>query len=132
MEIKAIIVGHMIRNKSNGNVVCESYEIAESAWQRTRGLMFRGGLPRGHGLLMTFQKGSKPGIWMLGMRFPIDIIFLDSGKRVTKVVENARPIGLSWRSWRIFRPEKPARFVLELPAGMARESRIRIGDVLGF
>ncbi len=122
----------MIRNKSRGTVLCATHEVAETGWQKTRGLMFRKVLPQGHGLLMKFEKESRPGIWMLGMRFPIDIVFLDSGKRVIRVVENARPLGLSWRSWRVYFPPRPVGFVLELPAGRARESRTMVGDEVGF
>jgi uncharacterized membrane protein (UPF0127 family) len=122
----------MIENKTKGTVVCRTHELADSSWSRTRGLMFRKDLPREHGLLMTFPGGSRPGIWMLGMRFPIDILFLDSEKRVIKIVGDVRPLGLSWRTWRIYSPGRPASFVLELAAGKARESGTSLGDRLVF
>jgi uncharacterized membrane protein (UPF0127 family) len=121
----------MITNKTKGTVLCKTHEVANTPWQKTRGLMFRKALPDGHGLLMVFDPPSRPGIWMLGMRFPIDIAFLDSSKRVMGVVENARPLGLSWRTWRVFYPPGPVRFVLELPAGKVRETRTATGDGLG-
>jgi uncharacterized membrane protein (UPF0127 family) len=120
----------MISNKTQGTMLCETYELAESPWSKTRGLMFRKDLPRGHGLLMTFPEGSNPGIWMLGMRFPLDLVFLDSEKMVVKVVENARPVGLSWSTWRIYKA--PASFVLEIPAGKIKESKTLVGDRLEF
>ena len=122
----------MIQNKTQGTVLCESHEVADSGWSKTLGLMFRKELSGNHGLLMTFDGESRPGIWMLGMRFPIDIIFMDSEKGVVGVVENARPLGFSWRTWRIFKPETPASYVLELPAGRAKETKTRIGDILRF
>ncbi len=122
----------MIRNITRGTVLCDTHEVAGTAWQKTTGLMFRKELPEGRGLLMTFSGDSSPGIWMLCMRFPIDIVFLDSGRRVIRVVENARPLGLSWRTWRIFFPPGPAKFVLELPAGRAGKSKTRTGDKLEF
>lgn len=122
----------MIRNKTKETVLCESHEVADSPWKKTRGLMFREALPGEHGLLMVFEPPSRPGIWMLGMRFPIDIVFLDPDRRVIRIVENARPLGLSWRTWRIFFPPGPSSFVLELPAGRASETRTLVGNELDF
>ena len=118
----------MITNKTRGTVLCKTHEVAGSSWQKTKGLMFRKSLPGGHGLLMAFDPPARPGIWMLGMRFPIDIAFVGQDKRVIKVVENARPLGFSWRTWRVFYPPEPARFVLELPAGRIQESGTARGD----
>jgi uncharacterized membrane protein (UPF0127 family) len=122
----------MITNKTRGTVLCNTHEVAESSWQKTRGLMFRKALPGGHGLLMVFDPPARPGIWMMGMRFPIDMVFLDSSKRVIRVVENARPLGFGWRTWRVFYPPGPAGFVLELPAGKVRETRTATGDSVAF
>jgi uncharacterized membrane protein (UPF0127 family) len=122
----------MIVNKTRGTVLCRTHEVADTPWKRMIGLMFRKALPGDHGLLMLFDPPSRPGIWMLDMRFPIDIVFLDSQKRVIGIVENARPLGLSWKTWKIFFPPGPAGFVLEIPAGRVGESRTYIGDELGF
>jgi uncharacterized membrane protein (UPF0127 family) len=122
----------MITNRTRGTVLCRTHEVAGTPWKRATGLMFRKALHEGHGLLMPIDPPSRPGIWMLGMRFPIDIVFLDPEMRVIGIVENARPLGLSWKTWRIFFPPGPAGFVLEIPAGRARENRTCIGDELKF
>lgn len=120
----------MITNKTRDTVLCETHEVAESHWQKTRGLMFRDSLPHNHGMLFTFFRPSPAGIWMFGMRFPIDILFIDSGKKVLRVIENAKPLGLSWRTWKLYIPPSPASYVLELPAGGARKTST--GDILDF
>ena len=122
----------MIRNKTRGTALCETFELAESPWGKARGLMFRKELAEGHGMLMRFPGGSNPGIWMLGMRFPIDIVFMDSRKEVVRVVENARPLRLSWKTWRIYSPPVPAEYVLELPAGSVKKSGTLVGDAVGL
>jgi uncharacterized membrane protein (UPF0127 family) len=55
------------------------------------------------------------------MRSAIDIVFLDADSTVVGVVEDARP-------WRTFRGPLPARAVLELPPGYARELGVSVGD----
>ncbi len=64
------------------------------------------------------------------MRFPIDIIFLDSRKRVAGLHSRARPISFRKRTWRVYYPEKPARYVIELRAGEIKRKKIAAGDLL--
>ena len=66
-------------------------EVAESAFERMRGLIGRAGLPPGKGMLITKCNC----IHTLFMRFPIDATFLDRKGTVVKVVRNIRP----WRLW---------------------------------
>jgi uncharacterized membrane protein (UPF0127 family) len=61
------------------------------------------------------------GVHTLGMRFPIDVIFLDRKRTVVHVEQNLRP-------WRVSRVIANARSVLELPAGTIATSHTRIGD----
>ena len=66
-------------------------EVAESAFERMRGLIGRDGLGRGRGMLITKCNC----IHTFFMRFPIDATFLDRKGNVVKVVRNIRP----WRPW---------------------------------
>ena len=119
-----------VTNTTQGTVLCETYEHADSAWKRTLGLMFRGSLPADSGMLFSFPGNSSPGIWMLGMRFPIDILFLDHDKEVVNIESNAPPLGLSWRTWRIYSSPIPVSYVLELVAGRCKDTRTQPGDIL--
>jgi uncharacterized membrane protein (UPF0127 family) len=92
-------------------------EVADSFGARLLGLMFRRGLPAGAGLLL-FPCNSVH-TWF--MRFPIDVLYLDSTGRVVKVV-------LSMRPWRFGPVVREARQVLELPAGAA--TGVEVGDQL--
>ena len=78
-------------------------EVAESAFERMRGLIGRNGLERGKGMLITKCNC----IHTLFMRFPIDATFLDGRGEVVKTVRGIRPWRLwVWGGWR-------ARSVLE-------------------
>lgn len=122
----------MIINKTRGTVLCKTHEVADTPWKRTKGLMFRKALPKNHGLLMVFDPPSRPGIWMFGMRFPIDIVFLDFNKRVIKIVENARPLGLSWKTWRVYFPPMSVGYVFELPVGRINITQTSVGNEVEF
>jgi len=113
-------------------VVAEKVEVAESFGSKTLGLMFRKQLPRNSCMLMIFEKPGEHGIWMPLMRFPIDIVFLDSRKRVVGLHERARPMSFRKSTWRVYYPDKPAKYVIELPAGEIKRKRIAAHDVLLF
>ena len=63
------------------------------------------------------------GVHTFGMRFPIDVVFLDEVRRVVDVQMRLRPFRISHLHLR-------ARSVLELPPGTVEKSRTRPGDEL--
>lgn len=91
-------------------------EVADTWWKRAKGLMFREKLPPMHGLLIEFPEPGKWGIWMLFMRFPLDLIFLDEKMQVVDAKANIPPVSLNPRTWKIYKPRKPAKYVLEISA----------------
>lgn len=121
-----------IVNVTRKKAVAERVEMAQGFWKKMIGLMFRKGLGEKSCFLMEFPDEGFHGIWMPFMRFPIDIIFLDSEKRVVGVSADARPLGLSPSTWRVYYPEKPAKWVLELVAGKAGDTGTRMRDVFSW
>jgi uncharacterized membrane protein (UPF0127 family) len=101
-------------------VVCERCEVAAGVLARTRRLLGRRGLERGHGLLV--EPTWSAHTWF--MRFPIDVVFLDRDLTVLKIRKDMRP----WRTAARFR----ARSVLELAAGECDRVRLEVGDRLAF
>lgn len=96
-------------------------KVAGSFFSRAIGLMFRRSLGEMEGLLIEFADWmEKPSLHSLFMFFPIELIFIDES---LKVVEVAR-----LKPWRIYRPHKRARYVLEVLEG----KDIGVGDRLEF
>ena len=119
-----------IRNKTSNAVLCERTEFAKSYWQKTKGLMFRKSLSPRKGLLMVFERPTRVGIWMFGMRFPIDVVFIDAKKRVISVRRNLKPMSINLKTWRVYYPPKSAKYILELNKGQA--AKTKKGDILVF
>jgi uncharacterized membrane protein (UPF0127 family) len=92
---------------------------------QAKGLMFRKSMPRNGGMLFVFPYDGRHSIWMFRMRFPIDIIWIDSKKRVVDIKWNAKPCLLFCIP---YFPRRPAKYVLEVNAGFARKKGIRIGS----
>jgi len=103
-------------------------EIADTRDKQTQGLMFRNELPKDHGMLFIFADESPRSFWMRNTRIALDILYFNSRLELVSVAENARPC-------RVERcpgyPSKgPARYVLEINAGLGAELDVREGDVL--
>jgi hypothetical protein len=63
------------------------------------------------------------GVHCMFMSIPIDVIYVDREDRVVDVDANMKP-------WAIGRPRRAARYVIELPAGMAGRTGTQAGDQL--
>lgn len=105
-----------------------SMRLADTEETRQKGLSGVRALPETEGMLFVYEKADRHGIWMRDMHINLDIIWLDANKRVIHVVKNASPDTHP----QIFRPEKPARYVLELNAGMVDKRSIAIGKEARF
>lgn len=104
----------------NGEPFLERAELASSLPDRMRGLLGRTSLPPRHGLLLV----PCPSIHMIGMKFPIDAVFLDRTGRVIRIVRDIRP-------WTFIVSGGPsARSTLELAAGWLPPDALRIGDLI--
>ena len=104
-------------------------EVASMPWNRAIGLMFR---KKPSPLVIVFDRELRHAIWMLFMRFPIDLIFLDSEKQVITIYENIEPISLDPRTWKIYRPQKPVKYALEVEAGWVKQKSLAPGDYFDF
>ncbi len=100
-------------------------ELAGTFWRRFRGLMLRGKFPRGEALLFSFHKPGRHGVHMFFVRFPIDLVYLDSGFKVVEVHARLKP-------WRIYRPKAAAKYLAELPAGTISRARVEVGHKISL
>lgn len=91
---------------------------ARGYFARLRGLLGRS-INEDGGLMLTPCNS----IHTVGMRYPIDAVYLDRSWRVLRV-DNALAIGKIWPM------ERAARHVLELSAGRAKKYAIKAGDIL--
>lgn len=103
-------------------------EIAETQKERILGLSYRKKLEKNHGMIFIFEKEDYHPFWMKNMNFSIDIIWIDGEKKIIDITENVSPETFP----KVFRPSKPAKFVLEVEAGFVKENNIKIGDKIQF
>jgi uncharacterized protein len=94
--------------------------VAETHWSRLKGLLgttkiefYRGG----QGLLIV----PCHGVHTFGMRYPIDVVYLNAQNVVVYISENVKP-------WRMTPILASADTILELPARTAAQTLTEVGD----
>lgn len=103
-------------------------ERAVTSEERELGLSYRESLREDSGLLFVFDALDFYGFWMKDMKFPIDIIWLDSNFKIVDIEEGVRPESYP----KVFTPKFKSLFVLEVNSGFVRENDIKIGEKLSF
>lgn len=107
-------------------------EVASGFFKKVVGLMGRRRLRKNEAMLFSFPFEHQWSFWMFGMRFPIDIIFIDKNKKVVHIERGTKLFSLDPKTWRTIKPAKKCMHVLEINAGEANNKRIKAGDVLNF
>jgi hypothetical protein len=109
-----------ISNLTREVVVADRVEVADHGATRRKGLLGRDGLPAGEGLWIVPCES----VHTFGMKFPIDLIYLDRNKKVKKVRSGVPP----WRMSACL----SAHSVVELASGTIQMTQTRPGDKLEF
>lgn len=103
-------------------------EIADTTPLRSRGLGFRDSLAEGAGMLFVFESPAERTFWMKGMRFCLDILWIEAG-RLVGAFENACPEpGVSDQDIQRYRSGVPVQYVLEVPAGWLKSQGQAVGS----
>ena len=133
------IVGIFLQKTSNltptqhtvaidGKVI--NVEIANTPEERQQGLSGRTSLAVDGGMLFIFEsKGVNPTFWMKEMLFPLDFIWIGSGK-VVKIDKNV-PIpapNTPDSGLKLYTAGQPVDYVLEVNAGFSDSNSIKVGD----
>lgn len=109
-----------VANQTKGQVLADRADIADTSAKRRTGLLKHAGLAPGEGLWIAPCEG----VHTFGMKFPIDVLFLNKKKKILK----ARPDMVRGRiAFSLL-----AHSVLELPAGTLAQTGTVAGDQLEF
>lgn len=99
-------------------------EVRDDEIGRVQGLSGRSSLSESSAMLFVFDiESDRYCFWMKDMKFDIDILWLDSKKRIVDAKYAASPSSYPEE----FCPKSAARYVLELPAGQALKNGLIIG-----
>ena len=111
----------MIRSPQGVDILVR---IADTEKTRELGLSHFKSLPRDQGMLFVFPQIGMYGFWMKDMQFPLDIIWINDSFTIIDRVINTDPSSYP----KTFTPKASARYVLEIPSGMADHYGLIIGS----
>ena len=105
------------------------FRVTETPEQKQLGLGATTKLGGQEGMLFPVEPHENPyGMWMKGMRFPIDIVWLDGAGVVIHIAEEVQPATYP----EVFANPggTVARTVLEVPSGTLRRTGVKLGDTI--
>ena len=97
-------------------------ELAVTAEQRSRGLMFREEMADGRGMLFVFDRETKAGFWMKDTKIPLSIAFIASDGTVLETQD------MEALSKELHRPAQAYRYGLEVNQGWFERHGLGSGD----
>jgi uncharacterized protein len=106
-----------------------SAEIPVTGELMSRGLSVKNQLRENESMLFVFEEPLRHTFWMKDMKFPIDIIWLDSNGKIVHIEENLMPCPLVLIC-PSYAPNTDSQYVLETIAGFAQRHNISLGTTI--
>lgn len=102
-------------------------EIADDSYQTETGLMYRKSMANNRGMLFIFPNLDYRSFYMKNTEFGLDIIYLDQDQKIVSIQKNAEP-----QNETSLPSEAPAKYVLEVNAGLSDQWGLEKGDVMTY
>ncbi len=109
---------------------CVKVEVVQKEEELHRGLQFRKSLDPDSGMLFIFQKSGPYAFWMKDTLIPLDMIWMDDGRRIGHIEHNVPPCAAD--PCPRYTPAAEALYVLEVNVGYADQLGLKIGDTAEF
>jgi len=104
-------------------------KLAKSIEEQRQGLSGVSVLGENDGMLFVFQSKSQTPFWMKDMLIPLDMIWITDGKVVQVDADIPfPPAGIPESGLKLYIPDSPANYVLEVNAGWAKSHNVKVGD----
>lgn len=100
-------------------------EVARSAQEKSRGLMYRTKLPAGTGMLFPYEGPTEIQMWMRNTYISLDMVFIRADGRIHRIAAYTEPM-----SDNIVASHGDATGVLEIGGGEAARLGLKAGDLV--
>lgn len=112
---------------SDSTKVTLDIEIADTDFDIQTGLMYRNSMKNSQGMLFVFDDETERFFYMKNTKIPLDLIYIDADKTIVSFQKNANPFDES-----SLPSNAPAKYVLEINAGLVDTWGISVGDGVMF
>jgi uncharacterized membrane protein (UPF0127 family) len=100
--------------------------LATTPEEQERGLMFVEHLPDDRGMLFIYEADGIRTFWMRNCKLPLDLIWVSDNGSVVDITPDTPPC--PGDPCPTYSPGRPARYTLEVRAGLAAEHGVQVGD----
>ncbi|MFT4850824.1 MAG: uncharacterized membrane protein (UPF0127 family) [Sediminicola sp.] len=111
------------KSANDSTIATLNIEIADDEYQTQTGLMYRKSMKDDQAMLFIFEDEIPRAFYMKNTQFALDIIFIDSDRKVVSIQKNAQSLDLT-----SLPSEGPAQYVLEVNAGLSDKWTLENGD----
>lgn len=124
-EVEFTKEGELAINSPDGEVRLKlEIEIAETDYEQETGLMYRKSMAENQGMLFVYDdERPRPNFYMKNTYIALDLLYISGENEVVDINKNAKPLDES-----SLPSHAPAKYVLEINAGLVDQSGIEIGD----
>ena len=119
--------GELTILKSDSTKVLLDIEIADTDYDIQTGLMYRNAMENNQGMLFVFDDYTERYFYMKNTRIPLDLIFINDTYKIVSFQKNAKPFNES-----SLPSNAPAKYVLEVNAGLVNKWGITIGETINY
>ena len=102
-------------------------EIADDEYQTQTGLMYRHSMAENQGMLFIFDKEERRAFYMKNTEFALDIIYLNSDKKIVSIKKNAQPFDET-----SLPSNAASMYVLEVNGGLSDKWNLQQGDKISW
>ncbi|MBC8494877.1 DUF192 domain-containing protein [archaeon] len=114
----------MIQNKTKNKILTDESKLLSNPWEQSKGLMFS--KKKGdYGLIFDFGKERQVSLHMFFVFYSIDVLFLDSNKKVVDMKQGFKP-------FTTYTAKKRVKYVLELPNKVISLTNTSLGDLISI
>lgn len=107
--------------------VAYKVEVARTAQEQARGLMYRTSLPDHGGMIFPMEPPREASFWMKNTYIPLDMLFIRADGTIARIAANTVPEDLS-----PVESGEPVAAVLEIAGGGAAANGIAEGDMVAW
>jgi uncharacterized membrane protein (UPF0127 family) len=106
-------------------------DLAITPDEQAKGLSIKTALNDSEGMLFPFETPGDYSFWMKDMKFPIDIIWIDSNNKIIHIEKNLQPC-VFFILCPSYSPHANSKYVLEVNSNFTSKNNITVGDNVYF
>ena len=119
---------HKNQHKVTINDISYYVDLADDDNERAMGLMYRKEMANDEGMLFIFPDTEYRAFWMKNTLIPLDILYFDQNRKLINVIENTPPCKNTTTRCPNYPSNRPAKYVLEINAGLSQKHGFKAGD----